>query len=99
MQSLLWLLVAISVVGAFALERTIGDPNDSSLQSVVSNCLTTTPNSGFTYDKCTFLVRCVLDNVVSEIAAGFQSGSNIASLVPTTLALIGIVHYTQVYPK
>ena len=38
---------------------------------------------------CAHLLRCVLDNLPSDLSAGMQSGGNVASLIPTILALIG----------
>ncbi|KAF2164690.1 hypothetical protein M409DRAFT_56501 [Zasmidium cellare ATCC 36951] len=89
-------LVLLSCVGislhgvlANALQRSIGNPTDPKIQNVVHECLNTDPLSGFGYHRCPHLLRCALDNLPSDITAGMQSGANIASLLPTILALIG----------
>lgn len=74
-----------------ALHRTIGNPNDAIIQKVVRQCLDSNPLSGFGYGRCPSLLRCTLDNLPSDLTAGMQSGANIASLLPTILAIIGTV--------
>jgi hypothetical protein len=87
-RPLRWLAVAALSAKSYALHRTVGDPDDPIMQGVASECLAD-PRNGFGYGKCPDLMRCVLDTLTSERTTGMQSGSNIASLVPTTLALIG----------
>lgn len=74
-----------------ALHRSIGNPNDPKIQDVADHCLASDPQSGFGVGKCPHLLRCVLDNLPSDLAAGMQSGGNIVSLLPTILAIIGTI--------
>jgi hypothetical protein len=90
MNPLFWVSIAALSTTSYALHRTIGDPNDASIQSLATECLQTNPQAGFSWGTCPYLVRCVLDGLPSEKSAGMSSGSNIVSLVPTTLALIGM---------
>lgn len=71
-----------------ALQRYIGDPSDDITRNISTTCGASNPTN-FAAGKCPALLRCVLDALPSDLTAGFQSGGNIASLVPTILALIG----------
>ncbi|KAL9117363.1 MAG: hypothetical protein Q9187_006101 [Circinaria calcarea] len=71
-----------------AVSRTIGLASDARTQAVVQEC-SSKPNSTFNFGECARLINCVLDGLPSDVAAGMQSGANIASLVPTILAIVG----------
>ena len=86
MATLLTTLYRAPVVAA--MTRYAGDPNDPRLAAISSQC------GGWNQTKysagiCPSFLRCVLDNMPSDISAGMQAGGNIASLVPTIAALIG----------
>jgi hypothetical protein len=84
--------VLISLLGLatpiHALTRYIGSPSDSQTQAIARTC-GALDQSNFNVGRCPSLLRCVLDKLPSDLAAGNSSGSNIASLVPTIAALIG----------
>lgn len=81
------LLVAALATTSHAMTRYIGDPTDLTTQNVSQQCGGFDQNH-FITGRCPSLMRCVLDNIPSDTAAGFQSGGAIAGLVPTILALI-----------
>lgn len=86
-----WLATAI--LGAFvrpvsALTRYVGEPSDPIMDPISQQCGGHN-QTNFNGGLCPVLLRCVLDKLPSDISAGMQSGSNIASLVPTITALIG----------
>jgi len=86
--------VTLTCVAAFFLQpvqayrRYIGDPSDHITRNQASNC-SADDQSQFDAGKCAALLRCVLAGLPEDIKAGFQSGGNIVSLIPTILALIG----------
>lgn len=81
-------LSAIFLQPVQAFQRYISDPTDAVVRDISDACGANN-QSNFASGNCPSLLRCVLDEIPSDIAAGFQSGGNIASLVPTILALIG----------
>lgn len=88
------MIVALLLPGAKAIARTVGD---ASSQKVAAACFAAaTPDEpvGFESNSCPRLIRCVSDNLPSDISAGMQSGANIASLVPTILALVGEILFS-----
>lgn len=81
------LLLASLATTSCAMTRYIGDPTDISTQNISHYC-GGFEQVNFTTGRCPGLMRCVLDLLPSDTAAGFQSGGTIAGLVPTILALI-----------
>ena len=81
------LVLAALATTSHAMTRYIGDPTDHRTQNVSQQC-GGFDQANFTAGRCPDLMRCVLDNLPSDITAGFQSGGTIAGLVPTILALI-----------
>lgn len=78
-----------------AIQRTIGASSDIRTQNTVQGCLqesNSTDPIGFEYGACPYLIACVMSNLPADITAGMQAGGNIASLVPTVLALVGVCH-------
>ncbi|MCJ1249325.1 hypothetical protein MMC30_006548 [Trapelia coarctata] len=76
----------------YAIPRSIGLLSDSRVQAAVQECYdqaNSTNPVGFDFGQCPALVGCVLSTLPPDVSAGMQSGTNIASLVPTILALIG----------
>lgn len=68
--------------------RTIGLASDPFYPNASRICNATAPGA-FTRGRCGDLMECILNNIPTGYSAGMQAGGNIASLVPTTLALIG----------
>jgi len=81
------LVCAALATTSHAMTHYIGDPTDGRTQNVSQQC-GGFDQVNFTANHCASLMRCVLDNLPSDITAGFQSGGAIAGLVPTILALI-----------
>ena len=78
-----------SVVGKVtAIHRTIGAVTDDAVQQVARQCGSDQPSS-WVAGQCPLLVNCVATGISQVTALGFSSGTNIAALVPTALALIG----------
>lgn len=75
-----------------AIPRTIGLLSDFQVQGAVQACYRQANGTnplGFEFGQCPALIGCVLSNLPPDVSAGMQSGTNIASLVPTILALVG----------
>lgn len=81
------LLCASLATTSFAMTRYVGDPTDGTTQNISRSC-GGFDQINFTNGKCPALMRCVLDSLPADTAAGFQSGGAIAALLPTILALI-----------
>lgn len=81
------LLLASLATTSHAMTRYVGDPTDRSTQEISQSC-GGFDQINFIAGRCPGLMRCVLDNLPADTAAGFQSGGTIAGLVPTILALI-----------
>ena len=84
---------AFFTVPVCAIHRVIGSSSDNFTQAVIHDCFSqanSTAPEGFKFGECARLIRCVLDGLPSDISAGMQSGANIASLVPTILAIVGM---------
>ena len=85
--------LALLAIPVRAVQRTIGLSSDGRTQEVVQDCFSqgnSTAPEGFNFGECPRLVKCVLDGLPSDVAAGMQSGANISSLVPTILAIVGM---------
>ena len=81
-------LTALFLQPVQAFHRYIGDPTNNLVRNI-SNACGADNQSNFDAGNCPVLLGCVIDGMPSDVAAGFQSGGNIASLVPTILTLIG----------
>jgi hypothetical protein len=81
------LVLSVLATTSQAMTRYVGDPTDNTTQSISHQCGGSDQNN-FHQGRCPALMRCVLDNLPSDLAAGFQSGGAIAGLLPTILALI-----------
>jgi hypothetical protein len=76
-----------------ALKRTIGVSSDIRTQETFRNCIQGSNNTyhvDFEYGGCPNLIACMMNNLPADLTAGMQAGGNIASLVPTILALVGV---------
>jgi len=75
-----------------ALQRTIGVSGDTVTKDTFSKCVQESNSTfpvNFEYGGCPNLIACMINNLPADISAGMQAGGNIASLVPTILALVG----------
>jgi hypothetical protein len=80
-------MLFILATTSHAMTRYIGDPADNRTAEVSQEC-GGSDQVNFAAGRCDNLMRCVLDFLPSDAAAGFQSGGKIAGLVPTLLVLI-----------
>ena len=87
-------IILTSVLGPTqAVGRTIGALSDGKTQAVVAQCGGAKPDA-FVAGNCPNLINCLYEHLEAATTAGFQSGGNIAALVPTILALIGALFAT-----
>lgn len=75
-------------VNAIGLDRSVGRPGDPVFANAVKKCNATLP-SNYQFGACSRLIDCVFDNTSEAAKAGLASGTSIAALLPTILALIG----------
>lgn len=71
-----------------ALRRTIGPPNDARFISASKVC-NGSDRKQFEFGVCSLLIACIYENLDEAFKASLSSGTNIASLLPTILVLIG----------
>lgn len=67
---------------------TVGSPSDGPPQEIAAACGAGDPAT-FTGGICPSLIDCMMKSLEPAATAGFQSGTNIAALDATILALIG----------
>ena len=71
------------------IHRTIGTPSDTDIQKIaVGRCGAADPNN-WVWGHCSALAECVLQQIDATAANGYNSGTNIAALVPTAMAIVG----------
>lgn len=70
------------------LNRTIGPPDDKRLIYASNSCNGSDPLN-FRFGVCSILIACIYEHLDPAFQASLNSGTNIASLLPTILVLIG----------
>jgi hypothetical protein len=88
-------LLILCSIPVRAVQRMIGVASDTATQETVKKCFSesnSTYDVSFGYGRCPNLIACVISNLPADISAGMQAGGNIASLIPTILALVGTYH-------
>ena len=70
------------------LRRTIGPPNDARFITASKAC-NGSDRKEFEFAVCSLLIACVYEKLDEAFKASLSSGTNIASLLPTILVLIG----------
>lgn len=90
-HSLHALLVSILLLvsSAFAFNRTIGPTDDRRFTNASKVCQGGDP-ANWKFGACSLLIDCVYDQLSEAFKASLDSGTNIASLLPTILVLIGL---------
>lgn len=78
-----------------ALLRTIGPVGDPHFKKAVAACDGANPKN-FEFAVCSPFVDCIYDNVTEAFKASLSSGTNIASLLPTILVLIGELGFSWI---
>lgn len=73
------------------ISRTVGPADDLRFQNASSRCSGSDPKS-FEFGTCSLLITCVYENLPEALKASLGSGTSIAALLPTILALIGEFH-------
>ena len=87
--SVVSIVVSICFISpTLALKRTIGSPGDARFIRASNACDGTNPQS-FEFGICSLLIACIYDKLDEAFKASLSSGTNIASLLPTILVLIG----------
>ena len=76
-----------------ALKRTIGPPGNAHFINASNACDGTNPKN-FEFGICSLLISCIYDNLDEAFKASLSSGTNIASLLPTVLVLIGELEFS-----
>ena len=77
------------------LRRTVGPPNNAHFTSAIKACNGSDPKE-FEFDVCSLLISCIYEKLDEALKASLSSGTNIASLLPTILVLIGRLNYCSV---
>lgn len=70
------------------LRRTIGPPGDHIFDRASAAC-DGANTKNFDFGVCSVLIACIYENLDEAFKASLSSGTNIASLLPTILVLIG----------
>lgn len=68
--------------------RTIGPVGDHRFEIASEACDGTNRNN-FEFGVCSQLIACIYDHLDEAFKASLSTGTNIASLLPTILVLIG----------
>ncbi|KAI9652093.1 MAG: hypothetical protein M1831_007226 [Alyxoria varia] len=72
-----------------AIHRTVGTPSDAAVQEIaIDRCGAGDPNN-WLWGRCSALAECTLQQIGATTASGYNSGTNIAALVPTAMAIVG----------
>ncbi|KAL8957178.1 MAG: hypothetical protein Q9193_005484 [Seirophora villosa] len=82
------LVLSAVISQALAFTRTIGPPGDYRFVRASEACDGSNPKK-FEFGECSVLIACIYDNIDEAFKASLSSGTNIASLLPTILVLIG----------
>ncbi|KAK0515084.1 hypothetical protein JMJ35_002463 [Cladonia borealis] len=61
------------------------DSRDGVARSVIEACRTQIPDES---GQCYFMIRCIIDNIPSEINARWSAGASILAFIPTIVALM-----------
>jgi hypothetical protein len=72
-----------------AVHRTIGPANDPRFIAVSKICNASDPEN-WKFGQCSLMINCVYNNLAQALLASLGAGANIAALIPTILALIGM---------
>jgi hypothetical protein len=84
----LFLGIISFIVPVQAIRRSVGPQDDFRFVNVSRICHGDDP-SVFEFRNCSILITCVYENFTEAMKAGLSSGTSIAALLPTILALIG----------
>lgn len=82
--------LSVLIPSTLAFNRTIGPPNDGRFIAASRACNGSDP-ANFKFAVCSLLIACVYDKLDEAFKASLSSGTNIASLLPTILVLIGVL--------
>ena len=90
------LLFLVSRVEAF--QRTVGPATNPTFENVSRICNGSDPAS-FDFGTCSNLISCVYNNLSQAYVVSLGSGTNIASLLPTILVLIGELCFSKPFQE
>lgn len=89
-------ILTLLVIPAQAIKRTVGPADDPRFQNASRACNGSDPKS-FEFGTCSILISCVYENLSEALKSSLGSGTSIAALLPTILALIG-EYNSSLYP-
>ncbi|KAF2815757.1 uncharacterized protein BDZ99DRAFT_514403 [Mytilinidion resinicola] len=82
------LAILTLILPAQALKRTVGPADDPRFQNASRICDGSDPKM-FQFGTCSVLISCIFNNLDEAFKASLGTGTSIAALLPTILALIG----------
>ena len=92
-------IIAYSCIvrSGLARTRTVGPANDHKFLKASKACDGNNPKN-FEFGMCSRLISCIYENLGEALKASLSSGTNIASLLPTILILIGELSFLIIVP-
>ena len=88
-------LASLFIPPTLGLRRTVGPPNNAHFTSAIKACNGSDPKE-FEFGVCSLLISCIYEKLDEALKASLSSGTNIASLLPTILVLIGRLSHCSV---
>ena len=82
------LVSSLLIPPTLGLRRTVGPPNDPRFISASKAC-NGSDRKEFEFGVCSLLITCIYEQLSEAAKASLSSGTNIVSLLPTILVLIG----------
>ena len=85
------LVSSLLIPPTLGLRRTVGPPNDPRFMTASKACDGSDRNE-FEHGVCSLLITCIYEKLNEDVKASLSSGTNIVSLLPTILVLIGMLN-------
>ena len=83
------LVYSLLIPPTLGLRRTVGPPNDPRFTTASKAC-NGSDRKEFEFGVCSLLITCIYEELTEVVKASLSSGTNIVSLLPTILVLIGM---------
>lgn len=84
------LVSSLLIPPTLGLRRTVGPPNDPRFMTASKAC-NGSDQKEFEFGVCSLLITCIYEKLTEAVKASLSSGTNIVSLLPTILVLIGML--------
>ena len=84
------LVSSLLIPPTLGLRRTVGPPNDPRFMTASEAC-NGSDRKEFEFGVCSLLITCIYEELTEVVKASLSSGTNIVSLLPTILVLIGML--------